>query len=320
MHSAVKMATPFAQHDKKNSPPPQLHPMHSESLPLDAPIYHSSLENLENNLSIPQQFLYLLPAVDLTVAELLDFKLPVQSSSLVVPRIDGAFSAQPPTEGLDASAKRAIPPPAYVQAIRQAIPQAILDGRANSIVDKGLKMVRSPPQILTFWEKATAALRIQRIWKGAENWIGRLQNKHTVAVDEVYTLFQELSWTAPLRILNANGSVELLATLLSDQPLNDEILNMLVAHLGNRARHHPDHARSVVLAPTYLIDWVRHCYGQSNHKGKGLRTPTGSLLDLQRPFSRKQRKFLFCVANIENQHWILIKIDFVAQTIAYGQC
>ncbi|KAI0825548.1 hypothetical protein BC629DRAFT_1586451 [Irpex lacteus] len=286
--------------------------------PHNAPIPNLTLS--EPTLAIPPQFSYLLPAVDLPIAKLLEFKLPIQSSSLAVPHIDGAFSSQLPTESLDASARRPIPPPAYVQAIRQAVVQAVLEKNARSIIDKGLKQVRSPLQILTFWEKAAIAWRAQLVWKDAESWVSYMRNKYTQDVDEVLALLRELSWATPLHIFQAIGTVDLLATLLSDKPLNDEIINMLVAHLGtSRVRHHPDHARSTVLAPTYLIDWVRSCYGQSNRKGKGLAcTPTGSLLDLQRPFSKKQRKFLFCVANIRNQHWILVRIDFVAQTIAYG--
>lgn len=272
---------------------------------------------------IPSEFSYLLPSKQLTVAELLVFDLPAQSSSLVPPHLEGAISDFPPTETLEKSAQRQIPAANYIGAAKKVLEKVTShgDGRARSIKDRTAKGVRSPLSVITFWTEASAALQVQRLWKGADTWISQLKKiprftHYTDAIDSTRGLLRELRWATRLRIFDGVGAVDILAALLSDQPLNDDILNMLITHLADRARGNRKLSK-VVLSSTYFANSLQSAYGsQKPHDLKDLTTAT--VLPVQRLFVDKSHDTLFCIVNVVNRHWILVKIDFAARALAYG--
>lgn len=55
-----------------------------------------------------------------------------------------------PNETLVVSAKYSVPPSAYIEALQKGYSQGLRDGRANSIIDRARKRVRSLPQILAY--------------------------------------------------------------------------------------------------------------------------------------------------------------------------
>lgn len=107
--------------------------------------------------------------------------------------------------------------------------------------------------------KAVIALDVWEDWQEAENGTSRWKNttESLQGADEVRILLGELECATPLRASGAVGNVELLASLLSDKPLNDEILNMPVTYLANKARCRSDLSRRVVLAHTHLIALIQ---------------------------------------------------------------
>lgn len=275
---------------------------------------------------IPSEFSYLLPSKQLTVAQLLVFDLSAQSSSLVPPHLEGAISDLPPTETLEKSAQRKIPAANYIGAAKKAFENVIShgDGCARSIKDRAAKGVRSTLSVITFWTEASAALHVQQIWKEADAWVSNVKKMphysgRTEAIDDTRALLRKLQWATRLRVFKGVGAVDVLATLLSDQPLNDDILNLLITHLADCARGHRELSK-VVLASTYFVASLQSTYGKGIQKDLDLRRlTTATILPVQQLFVDKSHEALFCVVNVANRHWILIKVDFATRILAYGK-
>ena len=164
-----------------------------------APIHTDSRQLL----AIPKEYSDLLPCSTLSVAELLDFDFPLQESTLIPTRATGLFSVRRPNENLRISAKRPLPTQAYLDDLNRDFKQAILEGRANSIVDRVYKQTYSPLPILGYWNEAVAARLKRQQWRDSEMWLNKWEKRpgHLEDVDEVRRLLRSLPWAAPLQAL-----------------------------------------------------------------------------------------------------------------------
>lgn len=244
--------------------------------------------------------------------------LPSQSSSLVLVKPEHSYSKQPPNEdNLSAVVARPIPTEEWINGMHVAFGQAWFDG-AQSVVDPLRKDVRLPFPVLTFWRKASGALARRAIWLSSDDWLERCgQDEETaVLVRGVRDMLGSIAWDAHTQAFNSSTEITILADLLADKELTDEIFNMLLCHLDRRARHDPD-LQHVAFAPVQTEEYLRQGFLKQSYKPA--RQGGVALLHLYQSAVEKGRKSeLWTGGNPGRNHWVAVKVDFLGQLIQYG--
>ncbi|KAI0363681.1 hypothetical protein BV20DRAFT_957785 [Pilatotrama ljubarskyi] len=268
-------------------------------------------------LAVPPDLLpTIFPDPSVPVSALLKVALPAQASLLSYERAEAAFTEELPTEDISTPSfrSRSIPPATYLAKLKDAFGQAWFDG-ARSIVDFRFKYSRLPLYALSYWEEMARIISKQTAWQRAQEWVTQWASQYALVdlARQVQDVMERLAWGAELRALGAATSVETLALLLSDQWLDDELIDMLVSNLAVRAEQDPGLSREIAVATLAF----HHCLLAV--AGKPERA--GSKEVLQRYRARvldKGLKRLYFLANLNNEHWVAFLIDFAQGTISYA--
>ncbi|KAJ3007533.1 hypothetical protein NUW54_g3516 [Trametes sanguinea] len=247
----------------------------------------------------PGHGLLLLPAPELSVTALLQTDLPSQPPRLVFEQASTAFSHDLPTEDLSTESfrLRPIPPLPYLKQLEAAFGQAWFDG-AKSVTDFRYKQSRLPLWVLTYWREMSRTLEKRQLWRQASAWLSNSvkgQEASRELAGQAEGLFDRLAWGVDLRVLGAATTTETLSMLLSDKWLDDEMIDMLVTDIANRALGIPSISATTVVTTLAF-----------QHSTLKVRLMEGA------------KKRLFFPANIDNCHWIAFCIDFESETISYG--
>ncbi|TFK81466.1 hypothetical protein K466DRAFT_656140 [Polyporus arcularius HHB13444] len=264
-------------------------------------------------LAIPPFERKLLPHPSLPISRLLEKKLPAQPATLTQEKAASTFARHPATESLQAVdfQWRPIPPSGYIQALRNAFGQAWFDG-AQSVIDFRYKHSRLPLHVLTYWDEMAVALQNQSAWRKALGW-ARVQLAmlaDTNLAGKVEGVLDVMAWGLGLRALGASASVDSLTKLLSDQWLDDDIIDMLATDLANRA---PVQSGSAV-ATLAFVHVIMACYGPDATKAE----PTSLLERYRDRVLDGSVVRLYFPANLNNNHWVTFLVDFEKRTISYA--
>ncbi|CDO76140.1 hypothetical protein BN946_scf185027.g3 [Trametes cinnabarina] len=255
------------------------------------------LEARKVALRIPTEHSTLLPSKNLSVLELLKRALLTKSSLLVIQEAERLFSFDAPTNGLEALTSRPLPPDDFVRKLQKAFGQAWFSG-ALSVVDGRFKSSRLPLSALTYWTEMGLIVDKKATWKRALEWLTRWERSPDFLkeADHARLLMGSLSWSTRIQALGSDTSAENLALLLSDEWLDDELINMLVQELFQHAQLNPRLSRTVAILPLALQQVV--------HNAVTRRTYSHLLLERCKHYIISRHQKLYFPVNISGVHWI----------------
>ncbi|KAH7905193.1 hypothetical protein BJ138DRAFT_1130617 [Hygrophoropsis aurantiaca] len=269
-------------------------------------------------LAIPTANLLYLPHTKMSILDFLQAPLPAQPSVLVQEKAKKNFSMLEPNEDITCLRYRKIPPTEWIQALNTAFGQAWFDG-AKSLVDwRYGKDSRLPLWIITYWTEMSIVHKKRRLWLKAHQWVTHMSGHHKtpclLEADNVVEKMATLGWGATLRGVGRGLGVETLVPLLSDDWLDDDIINLAMHHLTERMHLFPTISKSTIIAP---LSFSANLVAATNN----LNVNTVSFRFLQHYtaiFKNGQRTILYFPAHINNNHWIVFCIDFIQKSLRYG--
>ncbi|KAL7281612.1 hypothetical protein ACG7TL_004929 [Trametes sanguinea] len=262
-------------------------------------------------LAILTEHLKLLPDQTLSVLALLRKTLPPELAHLVTQEAQCSFDFEAPTDTLEALESRPLPPDDLVRKLQQAFGQAWFNG-AQSLVDRRFKQSKLLLFVLTYWTEMGLVVSKKAIWKRAVDWLTRWEQDTNFLkeADRARSLMDLLPWSARIKALGSDTGAENLALLLSEQWLDDELINMLVQELFQRTHLDPKLSRTVALLPL--------AFQQVLHKAAAKQTYSHPLLERCKHYISGGRQRFYFPVNVGGVHWVSCMIDFEENVICYG--
>ena len=178
-----------------------------------------------------------LPSDSLPVSELLELCLP--SFSRVMPSMEPeqCFSNHPPTESVAIYLSRPVPPVTFIEGLRSAARQAMLNGRL-SIVDWTRKNSSSffSFELIEFWTSLTKIIHARQRWEAALRWVEQAVRDDPLDKDvrEIHLILQTTPWDANLKILRSRLTFLEMATFLSNHWLSSSHVDMVLSSIATR--------------------------------------------------------------------------------------
>ena len=176
-----------------------------------------------------------LPSDSLSVSELLDLRLPAISS--VPPSVEPelCFSNHPPTESVTIYLSQPIPPASFVEGLRNAARQAMLDGKL-SIMDWTRKNSMSffSFELIEFWGSFTNIIHARQEWEAAQQWLEQAAQEDprlNEEVHEVLLILRTTPWKANIQILRSRLPFLNMATFLSNRWLSSSQIDMSLSSI-----------------------------------------------------------------------------------------
>ncbi|KAH7906400.1 hypothetical protein BJ138DRAFT_1016289 [Hygrophoropsis aurantiaca] len=270
-------------------------------------------------LAIPPSFLPYLPNENLSVLALLQAPLPLQPSVLVQEHAEKCFSMLEPNEDVTCLLTRKIPPGDWIHKLDKALGQAWFDGKISLVDFRYGKESRLPLWTIAYWKEMSIILKKRKIWQSAHQWLSQTsQNRRTPCLAESDSALErmgEMRWGATLRGVARGLGIETLAPLLSEQWLDDDIINMAMNHLNTRTHLHRNISKTTIIAPLQfsanLISADRYPQAQA--------VALPYMHHYTEIFKSGQRTILYFPAHVNNNHWIALCVDFDQKTLRYGQ-
>ncbi|EIW76421.1 hypothetical protein CONPUDRAFT_131026 [Coniophora puteana RWD-64-598 SS2] len=265
----------------------------------------------------------LLPHPDLSIVDFVQFKIPTQANVHIPTPASKSFSRQLPNHTLDDLRNRLIPPQHWIDDLGKHIELAVVDG-AQSIVDPRETNLHVPLKGYTYWKEGARVSRKVSLWEAGFAWLSKCSTVHTLTnaatdVDGAIQVLRGMGWDQSLHVVGEGVGLETLLCLLADGHdgwLNDDTINAAMRDLSSRAHLSPAHADNVVVAPTHFANGLVSTYLNTNAN----KQMNAYLKCYQKLFEGPQprRRFLYLPANIDEEHWVPILVDFPKKAISYG--
>lgn len=282
-----------------------------DSGPEDEPILRPPLPTL------PTHFQARLPHRNLSITGLLEYPFPTQASDpLIQLSTSSYFSNNEPTEDPNTSLSRPLPPSesTVIENLQQKLPEAIRHG-AKSLVDPHYVMSRLPLYTIQYWTQLDFAKRRAAKWRRANAW--RLEHGAKVEddklQDDVKSVMDTITWEADLRIMGVGSPVDELAELLSDDWLNDDMMNAAMDYIARRAR---DTAAAVIVAPLWLYFRMRTANEINAYSPE---KPGPSILRHYWNLITIGKKTHLYFPVHDNNHWTVFEVNFAKKTLRHGE-
>jgi hypothetical protein len=266
-----------------------------------------------------------IPSGNLSVEDFIKMKLPQISYNLPIAKADISFRKGAPNVRTSALSTRKIPPLAWLNGLKNAFGQAVLDGK-KSIVDPLYPGSQVPLWWIGFWTELHDIHKVQQDWKKATEWV----EERTVTSGEALRLEQlrkhakailsKLRWNERTEIPGADGistSTFSFASYLSDSKMmGTDHINMMFAHLSELAERDPATDSYVVIEQLRFMKAVEKVVCVKGNNGKSERW-LGRLEDKIRNGDVKAA--VLPAYMCDHKHWVTIRIDFEDEEISYGK-
>ena len=262
------------------------------------------LQAREELLRVPIPYSTYIPDRRMSINDFLAKSLPPLSSVLVSTQAENAYSCLLPNTDLTCLATRPIPPVEWLAKLDMALGQARFNGQ-QSIVDHRYKDSRLPLWVLQFWKDMVEAMKKRVLWQASDEWLGK--NIKDAAVvnegDAAREIMGTLSWGTPLRALGSLTTMDILTVLLSDRWFDDEIMNVLLAHITARIRSDPKLAH-IMVTPISV-----HLRLRDGYKKKDYQKASVSELHRYKGYVEEGKTILHMSENIGGNHWVPFQIN-----------
>ena len=255
-----------------------------------------------------------IPNLKVSIIDLLKTKLPVQSSALITYSAAGAFSKGEPNEDMACLKMRPIPQKAWLEQLEKDFGQAWFNG-TRSIEDKRYKNSRLPLFALTYWKEMRIVVEKRAIWQAADEWLARRGKSGEVEeADRAREMMSCLTWGFDITALGASCPKRKLAILLSDNWIDDDIINMMMFYLAAQVRLDAELQKTTVVAALNLQLHINRAYKTGDYS----KASVPLLCRYTELFKEKKRTYLYFPAHIGGNHWVPFFIDFKTETIRHG--
>ncbi|KAM5537457.1 hypothetical protein V8D89_008873 [Ganoderma adspersum] len=240
------------------------------------------------------------------VSAFIDQQLQTQSKSLTYHRAPSYFSRLAPNTAINIKDATPIPPVPLLHEMKKVSGQALLDGAA-SIEYPPSSQKRYSLWILPYWLSMCDVLELQSAWLHSLTAL-----VFTSALEELNQLECDGSMTA----LGARGvRTSILARLVSDAWISDDIIDLMVEHVMNRVQLEPELAANVIVAHLAVVNTIMKAQSPAFWGSPSQR----HLASLETKIDAKSVQELYLpVFWAEWSHWIAIRISFVRKEVAYG--
>lgn len=291
------------------APLPRPEPIEVNSGPEDDP----SVRVLK--AALPERFEACLPRKNISILDLLRYGFPKQNPPpLIQPHASAFFSPSAPTEDLDGSLSRPLLPSSVLVQLQQRLPEALRDGM-QSVVDPAFKLSRLPLYAVQLWSEMDRAMNLAAEWKGAEVW----RQQYSVGEaglewgNKVLSMLKSLPWTTEVQVLQIRSPARILSRLLSDDWLDDDVMNMAMDYIAHQARENPATA-SVVVAPLWLYLRIH----KASHLGE-YGQKTGPVLRRYSALINDEKKTRLYFPVLDADHWTIFEVNFAKKTLRHGE-
>ncbi|KAF5326015.1 hypothetical protein D9611_000001 [Ephemerocybe angulata] len=260
--------------------------------------------SLEDSLELSTPDRVLLAPDDLPVPQFLEFKLPEWlSQSKDCPC---SLRTSPDEPNADLVNVQLLNRPLHPEACINRLLQVYEDnwGKGHrSVIDDHFETERLPPRIIILWKELNRLKKGQNLWGTAWKWCQRMAKRTRTKKDmaAVIDVLNTLPWNLPTDVDKGYVTNLNLSRFLGTAFLTDGDLLFMTAAIAERLPQ-GSFASSQVLG-TY--------FPQLLDKGSSTRY-------LKKVFDAKRAKKLYFPLNVNGNHWIAVKVDFVEKTISYG--
>ena len=268
-----------------------------------------------------------IPRGNLSVEDFIKMKLPQISYNLPIAKAEISFRKEAPNVlRTSALSTQNIPPLAWLNSLKDAFGQAVLDGK-KSIVDPQYPGSQVPLWWISFWIELHNIHKIQQDWKSAMEWVekrtsgGAMEHRKEAQLrKQAKAILSKLRWDERTDIPGADGistSTFSFASYLSDSKMmGTDHINMMFAHLSELAERDPVTDSYVIIERLRFIRAVEKVACGKGGNGKSERC----LARLEDKIRNRDVKATVLPAYMcDHKHWVTIRIDFEDEEISYGK-
>ena len=154
----------------------------------------------------------------------------------------------------------------------------------------------------------------QNEWMGALKWLMKHGPKSQGKAERVRGMLECMDWGSDVTALGALCLKENLVHLLSDNWIDDEIVNMSMNDIAARVYLDPVLSKTTAVATLALQNEMEKAFKSGDYSACVL------LNRLAEEFKEgKHRRWLYFPAHVNQNHWVAMLIDFEAKMIWYGE-
>ena len=196
-----------------------------------------------------------------------------------------------------------------------------LDG-AQSITDPRFNdgRERLPLCIVGFWREMANLIRDQDRWKHSVQWLEderqrKGQTQETIkAIDEALTNLDSIARNTELTSSTAIASTLSLTTLVGNECLDDDHINLMMEFLSQRVSKDDKPLKKIIIAPLTFANELRN-----NRHGTYLKKANAPILcRCERHIKENRIDLLYFPVHVNSNHWIAAYVDFSNGKIGCG--
>ncbi len=253
---------------------------------------------------------------DQSVSAFVKHKFRPQYTALVHPNHSSCFSDNAPTTTPNTDNNAPFPPSKTLQIMKDWSRQALLDGARS--INHPITKERYDLWVLTYWLKLQDVLLLQKRWKEGCRWLAQRPRDPVAgtAFEAAVQLLAKLPCDADTSAFQTRGARTAdLVRLLSNNWIDDEIMNLLLGHLGQRVRAAPALSRKIVLGDRAFV--LELCRAKSAAVYDGASPPLMRRVEMELGPSPKGFLY-FPVFLREERHWVAVRVNFLRREVSYG--
>lgn len=264
-------------------------------------------KHLEMALYMPHEVAESLPSFDATISTLLKATLPQCSNTFTLCYPTTPFSKVSPTIDWPEIQAYGVPNPKFLESLSTPDLQVVVrEGvQSISIFNQEKMILRFPLWTVLWWHSVTNARQAQAVWARARTWASRARAN---CRDEAVLALDQLGWTTRLTSDYAGGEVLglKLSVLLTPSWVGEDVIDLMLESLSREAGRKEDimvcsNAYTRLLIQRYQLEAV---------------TDQSLMTELDRAV--EAGKDIYFIENVNQNHWIAIKVSVKEQTIFIG--
>jgi hypothetical protein len=133
--------------------------------------------------------------------------------------------------------------------------------------------------------------------------------------DQVREMMASLDWGSDVTALGASCPKHNLTRLLSDEWMDDEIVDMTMHDLATRVRLDPELSKTTVVASLSLQSNIEQVFRTGDYS----KTSVPLLYRYTEMLKGQKWKMLYLPTHVNKNHWVPMRLDFENRTLEYGE-
>ena len=266
-----------------------------------------------------------IPSSNLSIKEFIEKKLPKISYNLPTAKPKLSFREEAPNDAVNIGIHE-LPPLSWIKGLKEHFGQAVLDDM-KSIEDPRYPGSRVPLWWIGLWTELHNVNDTQQDWMKAAQWVEERMHKRLKDLEpegqllnHAKKVLSKLRWNEQTDIPGADGihtSTFTFASYLSDNKMmNTDHINMMFAHLSERAEEDPTTDNFVIIEKLRFMKAIEKVARATKKDEKSERW----LARIEDKVRNGDIQAIVLPVHIPDQmHWTTIRIDFEEQEIAYGE-